>query len=97
MTAPLPTLPVHAIQEQPDRAQWLVSQLWSASAVGVIRGVPKTAKSWLGLELAVLEPSGTAAWAASRSTPWARSWSIWPRTRCTPCAIGSLRSVSTGA
>ena len=59
-TAPLPTLPVHALDEQPTQAQWLVRQLWGAAAVGVIGGVPKTAKSWLGLELAVAVASGSA-------------------------------------
>ena len=60
MTTPLPTLPVHAIEESPTPAPWLVQQLWGAAAVGVIGGVPKTAKSWLGLELAVAVASGTA-------------------------------------
>ncbi len=59
-TAPLPTLPVHALEEQPTQAQWLVRQLWGTAAVGVIGGVPKTAKSWLGLELAVAVASGCA-------------------------------------
>ena len=58
--APLPTLPVHALKEQPTQAQWLVRQLWGTAAVGVIGGAPKTAKSWLGLELAVSVASGTA-------------------------------------
>ena len=60
MTAPLPTLPVHAIKEQPAQAKWLIHQIWSASAVGIIGGAPKTCKSWLGLDLAVSVASGTA-------------------------------------
>lgn len=60
MTATLPTLPVHAIEEQPARAHWLVRELWSEGAVGVIGGPPKTCKSWLGLELAVSVASGAA-------------------------------------
>ncbi|MEW6756042.1 MAG: AAA family ATPase [Candidatus Latescibacterota bacterium] len=59
MTGPLPTLPVHALQEQPHQAPWLVQQLWGAAAVGVIGGAPKSCKSWLGLELAVAVASGT--------------------------------------
>ena len=59
-TAPLPTLPVHALEEPLTPAPWLVRQLWGAAAVGVIGGAPKTAKSWLGLELAVSVASGTA-------------------------------------
>lgn len=56
----LPTLPVHAIQEQPAHAKWLVQQIWGAAAVGVIGGAPKACKSWLGLDLAVSVASGTA-------------------------------------
>jgi len=59
-TAPLPTLPVHALEEQSTQAQWLVRQLWGAAAVGVIGGPPKACKSWLGLELATSVASGTA-------------------------------------
>ncbi|HJM62053.1 MAG TPA: AAA family ATPase [Alphaproteobacteria bacterium] len=60
VTAPLPTLPVHAIEASPTQTPWLVEQLWGDAAVGVIGGVPKACKSWLGLELAVSVASGTA-------------------------------------
>lgn len=60
VTAALPTLPVHAIEASPTKTPWLIQQLWGAAAVGVIGGVPKTCKSWLGLELAVSVASGTA-------------------------------------
>lgn len=60
VTAPLPTLPVHALQEQTKQTPWLVQTLWGAAAVGVIGGAPKACKSWLGLELAVSVASGTA-------------------------------------
>ena len=56
----LPTLPVHAIQEQPAHAKWLIQQIWGAAAVGVIGGAPKLGKSWLGLDLAVSVASATA-------------------------------------
>ena len=59
-TAPLPTLPVHALQQRPAHAAWLVQHLWGAAAVGVIGGAPKACKSWLGLELAAAVASGTA-------------------------------------
>ena len=61
MTRPLPTVPVHAIDPQPDAPQWLVRDLWSAAAVGVVAGRPKVAKSWFGLDLAVSVASGTPA------------------------------------
>lgn len=64
MTAPipsaLPTLPAHALPKRPANAAWLVQHLWGAAAVGVIGGVPKAGKSWLGLEIAVAVASGTA-------------------------------------
>ena len=61
MIGPLPTVPVHAIDPQPDAPQWLVRDLWSAAAVGVLGGSPKVGKSWLGLDLAVSVASGTPA------------------------------------
>ena len=61
MTTPLPTVPVHAIDPQPDAPQWLVRDLWTTAAVGVIGGSPKVGKSWLGLDLAVSVASGTPA------------------------------------
>jgi hypothetical protein len=39
--------------------QWLVRQLWTQHAVGIVGGVPKSCKSWLGLDLAVSVASGT--------------------------------------
>ena len=38
---------------------WLVRQLWTRHAVGIVGGVPKSCKSWLGLDLAVSVASGT--------------------------------------
>lgn len=60
VTTPLPTLPVYALEAPPTQTPWLVQQLWGAGAVGVIGGIPKACKSWLGLELAVSVASGTA-------------------------------------
>jgi len=57
----LPTVPVHAIDPQPTAPQWLIRDLWSAAAVGVIGGSPKCCKSWFGLDLAVSVASATAA------------------------------------
>jgi RecA-family ATPase len=59
----LPGLPVLRVAEVPDSGQgprWLVEPLWGASAVGVIGGAPKCAKTWLGLDLALSVASGTA-------------------------------------
>jgi hypothetical protein len=60
MSEPLPTLPVHAIDAEPDGARWLVQDLWSAEAVGLIAGHPKSWKSTLALDLAVSVASATA-------------------------------------
>ena len=57
----LPTVAVHAIDPQPTASQWLIRDLWSAAAVGVIGGLPKSCKSWFGLDLAVSVASATAA------------------------------------
>jgi hypothetical protein len=39
--------------------RWLVQKLWTQQAVGIIGGVPKVGKSWLGLDLAVSVASAT--------------------------------------
>ena len=60
MSEPLPTLPVHAIDPEPDGARWLVQDLWAAEAVGLIGGHPKSCKSTLALDVAVSVASATA-------------------------------------
>ena len=90
MTKPLPTVPVHAIDPQPDAPQWLVRDLWTTAAVGVIGGSPKVGKSWLGLDLAGLGrvrhsgPSGASRW-----RPPDPPWSISPRMPCRASATAS--------
>jgi hypothetical protein len=39
---------------------WLIAQLWTAQAVGIIGGTPKSYKTWLALEMAVAVASGSA-------------------------------------
>ena len=60
VSAGLPTLPVGAIDPEPQQARWLVQDLWAACAVGVIGGTPKSCKSFLGIDLAVSVASATA-------------------------------------
>jgi len=43
---------------EPER-RWLIEKLWTRNGVGIIGGVPKSLKSWLGLDLAVSVASGT--------------------------------------
>jgi len=41
-------------------APWLIDQLWTAQAVGIIGGTPKSYKTWMALEMAVAVASGSA-------------------------------------
>jgi hypothetical protein len=45
-------------------ASWLIDQLWTAQAVGIIGGTPKSLKTWLALEMAVSVASGSACLAS---------------------------------
>src|SRR5438093_11115253 len=45
-------------------APWLIDQLWTASAVGIIGGAPKSLKTWMALEMAVSVASGSACLAS---------------------------------
>jgi hypothetical protein len=46
--------------EEPDPARrWLIESLWIQQGVGTIGGLPKSHKSWLGLDVAVSVASGT--------------------------------------
>jgi hypothetical protein len=42
-----------------NQLPWLVNQLWSSLAVGFIGGQPKSAKTWLALDIAISVASGT--------------------------------------
>jgi len=57
--SPLPTTHIAEIAPQPLDAPWLVRSLWPASAVGLIGGPPKCAKTWLALDLALSVASDT--------------------------------------
>ena len=57
-----PTLPVvraAALQGSAGSHSWLIDQLWTYQAVGVVGGSPKSGKTWLALEMAVSVASGT--------------------------------------
>ncbi len=45
-------------QTHPAR-RWLIEHLWARAGVGIIGGMPKTCKSWLGLDLVISVASGT--------------------------------------
>ena len=54
----LPVVRAHQLESVPPEQRWLVDTLWPAEGVGVIGAHPKSAKTWLGLELAVSIASG---------------------------------------
>jgi AAA domain len=56
----LPVVRVGEICSEASAERWLVTELWGASAVGVIGGAPKCAKTWLGLDMALSVATGTA-------------------------------------
>ena len=61
MTLPVNILPVsrvHLLTDNPPEKRWLVSDLWSYGAVGIIGGEPKCGKSILTLSIAVAVASG---------------------------------------
>src|SRR5205823_13346804 len=57
----LPVEPAHRLAAQPEAQRWLVTDLWSEGAVGIVGGEPKCCKSFLALELAVAVASGRPA------------------------------------
>ena len=57
------TLPVERASQLAStgpQMQWLVEDLWSEQAVGILGGEPKCCKSFLALDLAVSVASGAA-------------------------------------
>jgi hypothetical protein len=54
-----PVVPAAKLPTRAPEQRWLVEQMWSAEAVGIIGGEPKCGKSLLALDLAVSVASGT--------------------------------------
>jgi hypothetical protein len=54
----LPVIAAHQLAAICDEQRWLIEQLWSEQAVGVIGGEPKSNKSFLALEMAVAVAAG---------------------------------------
>ena len=55
----LPVQPAWRLADRPEQQRWLVNELWSEEAVGIIGGEPKCCKSFLALHLAVAAAAGT--------------------------------------
>jgi hypothetical protein len=60
LSQPLPVVRLDEIRGEDNAQRWLVEELWGASSVGVIGGAPKCAKTWPGLNIALLVATGTA-------------------------------------
>lgn len=66
MSAPVSPAPFPVVRPSDLRASaasstpWLIDQLWTAQAVGIIGGTPKSYKTWMALEMAVAVASGSA-------------------------------------
>lgn len=60
MAQPLPVVRASNIEAITSKPSWLIDQLWTHQAVGVIGGSPKSGKTWLALEIAVSVASGTS-------------------------------------
>jgi RecA-family ATPase len=55
----LPVQPAWRLADTPEQRRWLVDDLWSEEAVGIIGGEPKCCKSFLALDMAVAVAAGT--------------------------------------
>ncbi len=58
---PLPVQRASQLDSHGPQTQWLVEDLWTDQAVGILGGEPKCCKSFLALDVAVSVASGTAA------------------------------------
>lgn len=54
----LPVAPAWRLAEEAPELRWLITQLWSQHAVGIVGGEPKCCKSFLALDLAVAVAGG---------------------------------------
>lgn len=55
----LPVVQASALQKADTPQPWLIEGLWTAQAVGILGGQPKSYKTWLALEMAVSVASGS--------------------------------------
>jgi hypothetical protein len=57
----LPVEPAYRLTARAEEQRWLIEELWSEGAVGIVGGEPKCCKSFLALDLAVAVASGYPA------------------------------------
>jgi AAA domain len=56
----LPVVRAADLEELDPARRWLIESLWIHGGVGTIGGLPKSCKSWMGLDVAVSVASGTS-------------------------------------
>jgi hypothetical protein len=56
---PLPLLRAAELTDPESDRRWLVEHLWTRAGVGMVGGLPKSAKSWLALDMALSVATGT--------------------------------------
>ena len=71
---PFPVQRASQLASSGPQTQWLVEDLWTEQAVGILGGEPKCGKSFLALDGAVSVASGTAC---LRQFPVRRSGPVW--------------------
>lgn len=54
----LPVRRAHQLEARPEQQRWLIEQLWTDEAVGIVGGAPKCCKSFCALDMAVSVASG---------------------------------------
>jgi len=57
-TTPLPVARAADLDPRPPERRWLIDDLWSDQAVGIVGGEPKCCKSFLALDIAIAVASG---------------------------------------
>lgn len=55
----LPAVPIGELPDAERPIAWLIEDLWSSAAVGMICGNPKSGKTWIGLDMAVSVATAT--------------------------------------
>jgi len=60
IATPFPVVSASALETPASTTPpWLIEQLWTHQAVGIIGGAPKSCKTWMALEMAVAVASGS--------------------------------------
>jgi hypothetical protein len=93
---PLPVQRASQLASAGPQTQWLVKELWTEQAVGILGGEPKCCKSFLALDLAVSVASGAAC---LRQFPVRRTGPVllFPAEDSLAVVRGRLEGIATAA